>query len=64
MSSGGSSSFSSSVHDRGGLLERVACHATEYLAGLDGRGVAPAAEAIAGLAELAGPLPDGQTGPD
>jgi glutamate/tyrosine decarboxylase-like PLP-dependent enzyme len=64
MSLGGSSTFSSSVHDRGGLLERVARHAAEYLAGVDGRSVAPAAEAIAGLAELAGSLPDGQAGPD
>lgn len=64
MSLTGSSSFSSAIHGRGALLDRVARHAVEYLAGLDGRPVAPSAEAVAGLAALTGPLPDGTSSPD
>ena len=43
------------MHD---LLHMTAERAAQYLDGLDKRSVAPSAEALAGLAELGGPLPD------
>jgi glutamate/tyrosine decarboxylase-like PLP-dependent enzyme len=46
------------MHD---LLPLTAARAVAYLEGLDARGVAPAPEALARLAELGGPLPDAPT---
>jgi glutamate/tyrosine decarboxylase-like PLP-dependent enzyme len=46
------------MHD---LLSMTAKRALDYLDGLDTRGVAPAPEALARLAELGGPLPDAPT---
>jgi glutamate/tyrosine decarboxylase-like PLP-dependent enzyme len=46
------------VHD---LLPMTATRALAYLDGLDTRGVRPAPEALARLAELGGPLPDAPT---
>lgn len=43
------------MHD---LLQNGASRAARYLAGLDGREVAPTATALAGLEQLATPLPD------
>ena len=48
------------MHD---LLHTTAERAAQYLDGLDKRGVAPAPEALARLAELGGPLPDLPTDP-
>jgi len=45
------------------LLGNVATRAARYLEDLDERSVTPAAEAIAGLAALGGPMPAGPTGP-
>jgi len=45
--------------ERTALVEQVAGYAKQYLAGVDGRSVAPSAEAVAGLAALCGKLPDG-----
>jgi glutamate/tyrosine decarboxylase-like PLP-dependent enzyme len=45
------------------LLQDAAARAAHYLAGLDERRVAPDAEALAGLARLAGPLPEHGTAP-
>jgi glutamate/tyrosine decarboxylase-like PLP-dependent enzyme len=45
------------------LLHDTAARAARYLAGLDARAVAPASEAIARLAELDTPLPDGPSDP-
>lgn len=49
------------AEERVGLIARVAGYASEYLAGVDGRAVAPSAEAVAGLAALCGELPAGAT---
>ncbi|MBK9711298.1 MAG: aspartate aminotransferase family protein [Kouleothrix sp.] len=46
------------MHD---LLQMTAKRALDYLDGLDRRGVMPAPEALARLAELGGPLPDAPT---
>src|SRR5690349_10271997 len=46
------------MHD---LLHMTATRALAYLDGLDARGVAPTPEALAGLAELGGPLPEAPT---
>src|SRR4051812_2210199 len=46
------------MHD---LLHMTATRALDYLAGLETRGVAPAPEALARLAQLGGPLPDAPT---
>src|SRR6476661_4167114 len=46
------------MHD---LLPMTAKRALDYLDGLDTRGVTPAPEALARLAELGGPLPDAPT---
>jgi glutamate/tyrosine decarboxylase-like PLP-dependent enzyme len=48
------------MHD---LLHTTAKRALDYLDGLDTRGVRPAPEALARLAELGGPLPDAPTDP-
>ena len=45
------------------LLQATAERAIRYLEGLDDRPVAPTAEAMAGLAELDGPLPEGPSDP-
>lgn len=45
------------------LLRDVANRASRYLAGLDGRSVAPPDGAVKRLPELGGPLPDEPTGP-
>lgn len=46
------------------LLKRAARAATDYLEGIGGRRVAPAAEAVARLSALQGPLPGGPTSPE
>lgn len=46
------------------LLKKTTAHALDYLAGLPERRVAPAPEAEAGLAALAGPLPEEPTSPE
>src|SRR5687768_6415260 len=46
------------------LLTATAERAARYLEGLDGRGVAPGAEAVARLAALDVPFPDAPTDPD
>src|SRR5262245_31714939 len=48
------------MHD---LLHMTAERAAQYLKGLDKRGVAPTPGALAQLAELGGPLPEGPTDP-
>src|SRR6185503_3232378 len=48
------------MHD---LLHMTAERAAQYLDGLGKRGVTPAPEALARLAELGGPLPDAPTDP-
>jgi glutamate/tyrosine decarboxylase-like PLP-dependent enzyme len=45
------------------LLNSAAARASHYLDNLDGRSVAPAADAVEALAALGGPLPDGPTDP-
>ncbi len=45
------------------LLRTAAERAIDYLNGLDKRGVNPAREALAGLTELGGPLPDAPSDP-
>src|ERR671938_160293 len=45
------------------LLQMTAQRALSYLDGLDMRGVMPAPEALAQLAELGGPLPDAPSDP-
>src|SRR5215218_1391036 len=45
------------------LLRTTADRALHYLAGLNGRSVAPTPDAVARLAELDGPLPDGPGDP-
>jgi glutamate/tyrosine decarboxylase-like PLP-dependent enzyme len=45
------------------LLHMTAGRAVRYLAGLNARAVTPSADAIARLAELGGPLPDGPSDP-
>ena len=45
------------------LLNDAAARAIRYLDGLDARRVAPTPEAIAGLRELDGPLPEEPTDP-
>src|SRR5581483_1251974 len=47
------------MHD---LLQMTAERAARYLDGLDKRGVAPTPAALARMAELGGPLPEGPTG--
>jgi glutamate/tyrosine decarboxylase-like PLP-dependent enzyme len=49
------------AHQRDDLLRDAATRGARYLAQLDSRAVAPTPAAIARLAELGGPLPDGPT---
>jgi glutamate/tyrosine decarboxylase-like PLP-dependent enzyme len=51
----------STVEARAALLKRAARDATDYLEGIHERRVAPAAEAVARLSALSGPLPPGPT---
>ncbi len=53
-----SRSAATTAAERTALVEQVASYASEYLAGVDARSVAPSAEAVAGLAALCGELPE------